>query len=533
MTQVEERQQLDLRALVQAVRRSWLTIVLALMVGVTVAAVVTALTPKRYEATSSVILRRTSDSNNTPSGAMATEVALAHSVPVAERVLAALDLDESAENFLRTYTARARTDDVLVFQVRAATADEAVAVANTVADEFLSYRQEQASEALDVLRTSLSDRISQRESDIADLDQQLSDRQPPNADDSTDPTVSRLLAQREALVQEVASLRGEIGDAELQATLAAEGSKVVEPASRPRQPTQPDVRVNMVLGVLGGLVVGTGIVVVRELTSYRLRTRQDIALAARAPVLRSCSLPRRRLRRHGVNAKRAWRSIGTSFERAVDGIASELDLATSGDALVVSSVECDAEAGLLTLRLARELAASGRHPLVADLGERPPTLGSLLVGIGVLARPERSAPVQRWFLPETSDRDGESWIGFADSSIGLTSVQSRRWQTSSKSSLAAAADVLIIFTPTWAREDEPPSLATAALTQAPSVLVVPAGRATAESIRRHADALSRVSAQLVGVVVVNPDRFDETTGQIEVPRSTPGPTPLRGVAAES
>ncbi len=129
MTQLEERQQLDLRAMVHAVRRSWLTIVLALMVGVTVAAVVSALTSKRYEATSSVILRRTSDSSNTPTGAMATEVALAHSVPVAERALAALDLDESVENFLRTYTATARTDDVLAFQVREATADEAVAVA--------------------------------------------------------------------------------------------------------------------------------------------------------------------------------------------------------------------------------------------------------------------------------------------------------------------------------------------------------------------------------------------------------------------
>ncbi len=196
-----------------------------------------------------------------------------------------------------------------------------------------------------------------------------------------------------------------------------------------------------------------------------------------------------------MNAERAWRSIGTSFERAVDGITSELGLATSGDALVVSSVECDAEAGLLTLRLARELAASGRHPLVADLGVGSPTLGSLLVGIGLLARPERSAPVQRWFLPGRSDRDEESWIGFADSSIGLTSVPSQRWQTSSKSSLAAAADVLILFTPTWAREDEPPSLAAAALTQAPCVLVVPAGGATVESIRRHADAaVARVGA---------------------------------------
>jgi hypothetical protein len=290
---------------------------------------------------------------------------------------------------------------------------------------------------------------------------------------------------------------------------------------------------NLALGLLGGLAVGIGIVVGRELTSFRLRTRQDIALAARAPVLRSFSLPRRRRHRHGVNAGQAWHSIGTSFERAVEGLTSELELTTSADALVVSSVECDAAAGILALRLARQLAASGRRPLVVDLGEGPPTLGLLLIDIGLLARPERSGPAPRWFLPESSESNEESWIWFSGSSIGLTSVTSRRWQVSSTCSRAAASDVLIIFMPTWARDDEPPSLGRAALAHAPAVLVVPAGRATAESIRRHADVLPRVSAHLVGVVVVNPDRFDETTGQFELARSTPGPTPLRGIAAET
>ena len=55
---------------------------------------------------------------------------------------------------------------------------------------------------------------------------------------------------------ELGTLQGQIATAELQATIAGEGSKVVEPASPPPGPTQPNMRFNLLLGILGGLAVG-------------------------------------------------------------------------------------------------------------------------------------------------------------------------------------------------------------------------------------------------------------------------------------
>ena len=91
---------------------------------------------------------------------MATEVAIAHSVPVATRVQQALAINEPVEKFLKRYTTTARTDDVLVFQATAGTADQAVAMADTLADQFLSYRREQDDQQVEVLRQSLAGRIT-------------------------------------------------------------------------------------------------------------------------------------------------------------------------------------------------------------------------------------------------------------------------------------------------------------------------------------------------------------------------------------
>ena len=170
-----ERQELDVRTLWQALRRSWRTIFLCLLVGILGGVALTAVTAKQYQASSSVLLRRAGDTGNTPEGDMATEVAIANSVPVASRAQVALGIDEPIEVFLKRYTATAQTDDVLVFLSTAGTPDEAVAVANTLAEEFLAYRREQDTENVEVLRRSLADRVAQLQTQIADYDEQIAE----------------------------------------------------------------------------------------------------------------------------------------------------------------------------------------------------------------------------------------------------------------------------------------------------------------------------------------------------------------------
>ncbi len=531
-----ERQELDVRSLSQALRRSWVTIVLCLLAGVLLGVALSAITPTRYQTSSSVILRRAGSNGNTPEGEMATEVAIAHSVPVASRVQLALDIKEPVELFLKTYTAIARTDDVLVFQATASSADGSVAVANTLAEQFLTFRREQDDEEVDVLRRSLSGRVAQLESDIAELDRQIADGEgnAPVVPGVTDTATARLVDTRQTMVEELGSIQGTISTAELEATIAGEGSKIIERASPPSDPTQPNTRFNLILGILGGLALGVGIVVVRELTSGKLRNRQDIAAAAGAPVLRSIRLPgRRALPARGARLARVWKKPGVSFERGVHAIAAEIGLGKTTDAVVVASVDSDGEAALLVLRLAQDLMVAGRKPLVADVSDGASTLQGVLVSTGLLreSSDEGEAP-RKWFLPTEADATSGSWTGLNTGSLKVMPGRARRWTVSSKSSVLADADLLIVYSRDWFGGDEPPTLDVAGLALLPGLLVVGSGRTSGETIRRHAEALDQLSAEPAGVIVLQPDRFDETTGQLDAPPAS-GATPLRSRAVES
>jgi hypothetical protein len=73
-----------------------------------------------------------------------------------------------------------------------------------------------------------------------------------------------------------------------------------------------------------------------------------------------------------------------------------------------------------------------------------------------------------------------------------------------------------------------------------SVVVAQTGRVTAANVQENAAALHRSGASPLGVVVVNPDRFDTSTGQLDTapveepiaalePRRSGGDPELRAV----
>lgn len=530
-----ERQELDIRTLWQALRRSWATILIAFAACVALAGGIALITPKKYQSTSSVILRRSNDGGNTPAGAMATEVAIAHSVPVATRVQQALDIDEPVEQFLKRYTTAARTDDVLVFEATAPTSDQAVAMADTLADQFLIYRREQDDQQVDVLRQSLAGRIAQLQADIAELDTQLAVAgTATTVAGATNTTVARLLESRQTLVTELGTLQGQIATADLQATIAGEGSKVVEPASPPPGPTQPNMKFNLLLGILGGIAVGVGIVVVRELASSKLRNRHDIAVAAGAPVLRSIRLPGHgRLRTRGGRVRKLWDKPTGPFERSVSGVVTDVGLGRTADGAVVTSVDAEPEAAFLALSMAREMLRQGRRPLVGDLADGPSTIATMLKKIGLLPHlhDEGGGDQYRWFFPPEQGAAQESWSGHSGGSLRLLSARTRRWTLSSQAKVLGDADVLIVHA-SWAGTDEPPTLSAPPAAHLPGLLVVGAGRSTTDAVRRHAEMLEQLASGSVSTVVVQPDRFDETTGQLDTPQAI-GATPLRGRAVES
>ena len=268
------------------------------------------------------------------------------------------------------------------------------------------------------------------------------------------------------------------------------------------------------------------------MTSGKLRTRQDIAAAAGAPVVRSMRLPSKRvLPTHGSRLAKAWKRPGTSVERGVTGIVADLGLGRTANALVVASVDCDGEAAYAALCVARELVENGRRPMLVDAGHGRPVLQGVLSSIGVLHMSDDDGrEPSRWFAP--TEYSGKLvWTPVTDGSFKLLGWRARRPPVTTSSG-STDADFLIVFSSDWSGSDEPPRLDVPRDMAIPGLLTVVAGRSTGEAIRRHAEAFEGLSSSATGVVVMQPDRFDETTGQLEAP-SVPGATPLRSRAVES
>jgi hypothetical protein len=183
--------------------------------------------------------------------------------------------------------------------------------------------------------------------------------------------------------------------------------------------------------------------------------------------------------------------------------------------------------------MAREVLRQGRRPLVGDLADGTSTVAGTLKAIGLLpdVHDEGGGDQYRWFFPPEQGSGQDTWTGHSGGSLRLLSARSRRWTLSSQAKVLGDADVLIVHA-SWAGMDEPPTLSAPPAAHLPGILVVGAGRSTTDAVRRHAEMLEELASGAVSVVVVQPDRFDETTGQLESPQAH-GATPLRGRAAES
>ena len=112
-----EREELDVRTVLLAMRRRWRIMLVGVLGGVILAGLVTMLLPKTYATESKVNLgRRPSGAN--PTEIMRTEAAQANRSQMAQRVIDSLGLDVEPEDMLKQYKATPETDDVLVFNVR-------------------------------------------------------------------------------------------------------------------------------------------------------------------------------------------------------------------------------------------------------------------------------------------------------------------------------------------------------------------------------------------------------------------------------
>ena len=511
-----EREELDVRTVLLALRRRWRIMLVGVLGGVILAGLLTMLLPKTFATASKVNLGRRPSGGN-PTEIMRTEAAQANRSQMAQRVIDALSLDVEVEAMLKQYKATPETDDVLVFNVQGPTADGAVERANKFAEEFLLMRAERLDDDLRTENQGREGKVKEIQAKIDAIDSEL-----PGAAGSIT-QYDALIRQKTDLVGQQTALETKIDDAKTEVALAKRNSYTLQDALKPKSPIKPSLRFNLVLGLIAGLMVAGSYVLVKDVLSGKLRTRDAIAEAVGAPVLAGFTASGG----SGSNKAASSRAVtrpGAQLIRAARAVVNELGPTAGPDTpILIASVEADGEAALLALTVANLLADLGRGSLMlADASMFQPPIPRLLQAAGSLPEGATVAgedgETARCFMAVDTHGGAQQWEPMsaraaAGDLVGLLSP-------SDSGKLGADAPTVVAFLGSWEDPDEAAALRLSSDRLKPrAIVVVGAGRSTHPTIYRHVATLGRFGVGVQATVVAQPDRFDVTTGR---PQGTNG-----------
>jgi len=331
--------------------------------------------PPPYQAQITVVLAQPTDVD--PLDAVQTDVTLAQSRGVAGVALHNLHLTENLNKFLTSYTIDAETDKVVQFTVGGPTASQALARANALATAFLQYRDHYLEISQHLYTIELKSQIPAAARAAASLHTQLEAvKREPSSSAKTD-ALAHVTAEYARAAKTLAGLQfDEQNDpVDTQALVSGSyplGTATAVPRSRFKVPG-----LYAVAGLIAGLLVGMAYVVVAELTTDKLRRRDDVARALGTPVRLSVGrIPTGRWRSRGLQAVR---------NREVQRMAAQLRATlpprnlNATASLVVVAVDDPRVAALPVLSLAVSAARAGSQVIVADL--TPEATAAELLGI--------------------------------------------------------------------------------------------------------------------------------------------------------
>lgn len=310
----------SLGSLAAVIGRRWRLVALVTLGCLVAASLVGAMVPPKYEASTSLVV---SPSTADPLGAavgdvnIRTEREVLGSREVARRAAERLGVELGPESYLLTAEVAAPSgSQVLVVSVSAPTPQEAADAANALATAYLEFRSEGAVEVAERYIASIDERL-------AGLSEQ------------DGPLAVSLIEQRSRL-----------------SLIGSDPGRIIGPAAVPESPASPGEAMFLATGLVGGLLLGGFLALVRDRLDGRVRTAGRLAEATGGIVVSSL----------GSTVDEAWRQAAFTLRRHA-----------RRDALVCLIGPQDDGAALS--RLEHELRRAG---LVATVAARPERLGQAI-----------------------------------------------------------------------------------------------------------------------------------------------------------
>jgi capsular polysaccharide biosynthesis protein len=483
-------------------RRAWLWCLFA-VVGLLIGSALYVEFPPAYQASTSVLI--TDNPNQDPMIAIQTDISLAQSRTVAERVVQQLGLKQTVDSFLAAYDVTATTDQVLNITVGAPSSNAAVSRAAAIATQFLKFHGEYAQTQQRQLAVELGQQVSQARQNLDSINQQISQVSAEPSSASQKSKLKNLQTQRDdasgslAQVQQYAT--SSLASGKTITSSIVNNSQVLNPAAVVEHSRLKEAALYVAGGLVGGLAVGVGFVIVAALMSDRLRRRDEIAAAIGAPVRLSVgSLQRRRLlprRGHerDLNMKRLVTHIGKCVPGSSHGPAGLAVVSTDNEQVVAPAV----------VSLAVSRARQGKHVVIADLSSGA-SIGRLL-GVREPGVSEVTENGVRLTLL-VPDRDDAMPIGPMQNGTAAA----RRMEADQAFAQACTSADLLLTLATLDPAFGGDHLATWATDL---VAVVTAGHSTTVRIHAVGEMIRLAGIRLDSVIVVNADKDDESLGVVD------------------
>jgi capsular polysaccharide biosynthesis protein len=489
---------LDAKTTIRSISYHWRLLGACVLVGALVGMLYAALAPHRSMARSLVILPPASAGANGQSVRdMNTEIQIATSTGVLAQAGDAVRPRLGISALQDEVEVTATTEDILEFQVRADTARDAIALSNAVANSYVEYSTHASANRAKQLAASLRSQAARLNQEAADLQTQIAQHatlaatlprgsEQANAENAT---LTSLQARYGDLVQQVDTVNTQIGNADLGSS-GTNAASVLESATTATTPARLALR-PILLGAMIGLIIGAVLALRRERRQRRLRKRQDIADAIGAPVLASLKAERVKsvgqlvalLNQYHPDSASAWRLRQILQE-------AEESTTTPPARVILTALTGDHHAIQIAVQFAAFSASLGRSTaLVID--SRDDRATSLLRATCQAAA--RDATIIERCLVLAPSYDDKSLLGGVDLAIRLA--------------IGSPADSL---------PRDPNSFTVAA---------VSAGFATAEQLASLARTAALANQPILGVLVADPDRYDQTSGQLP-PESPVAPLQL-------
>lgn len=498
----------SLHFLLSALRRHWRVWAGLALVGVIVGAVWTIVVPPANKGTVTLLLAH--DPNANPDQALATDISMLRTRTVAARVIDELDLEATPAAFQKSLVVNPLSSNVVVIEVTGSDGAATLRRTRALATVFLAFRSEQIRGQSNALIQGYESRLVTLERELANLTEQHEAlREEGSANQNQ---VSDLLAQRSQVATEINSVQQVIQDTRLTSNSVVAASHVLDPPALVPRPGLLRLGMIMGSGLIGGTALGIGLVIFTALSSDRLRRRDEVAAALGTSV---------RLSVAHVGAARHWTE---SFRRRSTSSVRDLDILVRGldsgltlrrrpshkvkpTRLALAAVDNVGAVAPVVGLLAAHLARRGLLVFVVDLSES----GGLAraVGSALEQQDEQDDPS----LTPTVFRP-EDVPSFARGPVDTTAAKVGSDLPSDDPSRAAqvGADVIL----TLAEVDPAVGVEHLRPWADQAIVMVTAGRSSAERLRTTGDLIRAAGLKLPFAVMLGADRYDESSGLPEV-----------------